>query len=77
MTFDRTTLLSYVRDMLGIEDVEPDTALFSSGLLDSVSMVNLLAFFEQASGLNVRAEDVTLDNFDTPARILRFAEASA
>ena len=76
MTLNQTTLGSFFQDIVGLNDIKPDTPLFSSGLLDSVSMVNLLAFFEQASGLVVRAEDVTLENFDTPDRILRFAEAS-
>lgn len=76
MIFDQNTLLAYVRDDLEIKDVELDTPLFSSGLLDSVSMVGLLGFIEQASGMVIRTEDVTLENFDTPARILAFAQAT-
>jgi acyl carrier protein len=74
--FDQNTLLAYVRDDLEIKDVGLDTPLFSSGLLDSVSMVGLLGFIEQASGMVIRTEDVTLENFDTPARILAFAQAT-
>ncbi|WP_029619368.1 phosphopantetheine-binding protein [Pseudorhizobium marinum] len=76
MIFDQNTLLAYVRDDLEIKDVELNTPLFSSGLLDSVSMVGLLGFIEQASGMVIRTEDVTLENFDTPARILAFAQAT-
>ena len=50
MIFDQNTLLAYVRDDLEIKDVGLNTPLFSSGLLDSVSMVGLLGFIEQASG---------------------------
>jgi acyl carrier protein len=74
--FNQNTLLAYLRDALEINDADLDTPLFSSGLLDSVSMVNLLAFIEQASGMAIRTEDVTLENFDTPARILAFAQAT-
>jgi acyl carrier protein len=74
--FDQNTLLTYVRDDLEIKDVGLNTPLFSSGLLDSVSMVGLLGFIEQASGMVIRTEDVTLENFDTPARILAFAQAT-
>jgi len=54
------------------EDVDLDAPLFSSGALDSVAMLNLIMFIEQETGMDIRAEDVTLDNFDTPARILNF-----
>lgn len=36
-------------------------------------MLNLIAFVEETSGIQVRPEQVTLENFDTPARIVRFA----
>lgn len=76
MTLDDKTLIRFVRETLGVEDVTTNTELFSTGLLDSVSMVNLIAFMEQSSGIVVRPEDVTLENFDTPERILRFTQAT-
>ena len=77
MKLNEDTLLSYLHETLSVSDVRVESTLFSSGLLDSVSMVNLLTFIEQAGGIVIRAEDVTLQNFDTPARILRFVEAAA
>jgi acyl carrier protein len=77
MSLTYGALIGYLRDSLSIDAADRESELFSSGLLDSVSMVNLLAFIEQSTGISIRAEDVTLENFDTPARILRFAEASA
>ncbi|TCV70021.1 phosphopantetheine binding protein [Neorhizobium sp. R1-B] len=77
MSLTYGALIGYLRDSLSINDADRESELFSSGLLDSVSMVNLLAFIEQSTGISIRAEDVTLENFDTPDRILRFAEASA
>ncbi len=77
MSLIQGKLIDYLRDSLAITDADNDSELFSSGLLDSVSMVNLLAFVEQVSGIAIRAEDVTLENFDTPSRIARFVEASA
>lgn len=50
-----------------------DTPLFSSGALDSIAMINLIAFIEEQAGIKIRADEVTLDNFDTAARISRFA----
>ena len=77
MIMDDETLIEFVRDTLGVENATSETKLFSTGLLDSVSMVNLIAFMEQSIGMVVRPEDVTLDNFDTPRRILHFSQAMA
>lgn len=67
-------LTRFLTDNLFIEDrIEPETALFSSGLLDSVSMVNLIGFIEEKTNATVHPEDVTLENFDTPARIASYA----
>lgn len=54
------------------EEVSEETLLFSSGALDSIAMITLITFVEQESGVEVRADEVTLENFDTPSRIYRF-----
>ncbi|MBB4640965.1 acyl carrier protein [Rhizorhapis suberifaciens] len=70
-------LMTYLKDTLNFkEELDLESELFSTGALDSVSMLNLIAFVEETAGVEIRAEDVTLDNFDTAARILRFAEQS-
>ncbi|WP_263723006.1 acyl carrier protein [Albidovulum sediminicola] len=76
MTLRMDELVDYLTRMLEPDEpIEPETELFSSGLLDSVLMVGLIMFIEQKCGIQVRAEDVTLDNFDTPARIERYVES--
>ena len=40
---------------------------------DSVAMLNLITFVEAQTGIEIRADEVTLENFDTVARISRFA----
>ncbi len=66
-------ILAYLGQALGtMTEPEPGQRLFSSGALDSVAMFNLIAFVEETGGLHVKPEDVTLANFDTPERILRF-----
>lgn len=68
-------LIEYLKSTLSsTSELSHDTELFSSGALDSVSMLDLIAFVEETAGIQIRAEDVTLENFDTPARICRFAE---
>jgi acyl carrier protein len=76
MALTETQLIGYLRDTLALSDgLEPESELFSNGALDSVAMLSLIAFVEEKSGIEVRPEHVTLDNFDTPARIVRFAES--
>ncbi|MCV2869493.1 phosphopantetheine-binding protein [Defluviimonas sp. WL0002] len=71
-------LLEYLTGVLEPDEpIEPETELFSSGLLDSVLMIGLIMFIEQKCGIQVRAEDVTLDNFDTPERIKNFVESAS
>jgi D-alanine--poly(phosphoribitol) ligase subunit 2 len=73
MALDTDTIIQNVRTISGYEGaVDADTSLFSSGMLDSIAMISLIAFVEQHAGIEVRADEVTLDNFDTPARIARF-----
>lgn len=68
-----------IRDFLATEfavtqTITDDAPLFSSGLLDSFSMVELLAFVEELAGRRVRVVDVNLDNLDTIDRIVALIE---
>ena len=47
----------------------PDTALVSSGLLDSFALVALLAALDEALGVEIDVEQVELDALETPARL--------
>jgi acyl carrier protein len=53
-------------------EVQEETCLFSSGLLDSFHLVELIAVLEKSSGRKIRAGDVNLENLDTPGRITGF-----
>lgn len=71
MPISTEDLIAFLADALGIaDDLGPDTELFSSGLLDSVAMMNIIAFIEDRAGIDIRPADVTLDNFDTVQRIV-------
>ncbi|WP_165842935.1 acyl carrier protein [Phenylobacterium deserti] len=54
-------------------DLAPDAPLFSSGLIDSFSLVSLLSFLETEGGFMIDPVDVNLENFDTIERILAYA----
>jgi acyl carrier protein len=77
MALDRKSLRRFLQERQGLEpeDFEDDTLLFSSGLIDSFSMVDLIMFIEEAAGFRVHPADVTLNNFDSIDRLLAFVEA--
>lgn len=77
MPLTQTALIDHLRATTPLNgDATGDSLLFSSGLLDSVAMLDLIVFVEGVAGVEIRPEDVTLDNFDTPNRIIRFAQAA-
>jgi acyl carrier protein len=52
--------------------LEDDTALFSSGLMDSLSVIELVSFIEKLIGCAIPPAEITLQNFDSISRIVRF-----
>jgi len=71
------SLMTYLGEKMGLDtaSLTADTPLFSSNLLDSFSMVDLIMFIEKESGLRLHPTDVSLDNLDSIDRILRFVDA--
>ena len=76
MPLNSEALLEYMRDRLGVDTsgVEDATPLFSSSLLDSFSIVELMMFIESEACIRMDAWDVTLDNLDSIERILAYVE---
>ncbi len=74
----REAVLEYVIDEYVDEDddidVDADTALISSGIVDSFSMVSLKAFLETKYGIKIPDEDATPEAFDTVASIVKIVE---
>ncbi len=79
MTLTKENLLEYFRDQMRVDtsQIEDDTPLFSSGLVDSFAIVELLLFLEKHTGARLGAEDINLDNLDTVQHILAFASSRA
>lgn len=71
MALTEQNLIDFLKDSLNLEEqIEADTELFSTGLLDSVAMMNMIVFVEEAARTEVHPGDVNLENFDTVARIV-------
>lgn len=49
--------------------IDTDTPLFASGLLDSMRILELIAWTERAIGREIPDVAIRTDNFATPARI--------
>ena len=77
MPFHKESLILFIRDQLGVDTsgVDETTPLFSSGLIDSFSLVSLLTYIEKVCDFKVGASDVNLDNMDSVERILRYVES--
>lgn len=50
---------------LAVEEFDESTALFSSRLLDSFTLVELVSFIEKREGVRFNASAFRLDNFDS------------
>jgi len=74
VVFSKQILLSYFADNLRVDtrQIEDDTALFSSGMVDSFAIVELVMWLEQFTGQPMGPEDIDLDHLDTVARIMRY-----
>jgi D-alanine--poly(phosphoribitol) ligase subunit 2 len=55
-----------------LDDIDVDTPLLSSGLIDSFATVELLLHVESLAGTRVDPDDVALENLDSVARIAAF-----
>jgi acyl carrier protein len=51
-------------------DLERDEPIFSSGLLDSFSVTQLICFLEDQFAIKIAVSEVTLPDFDTVGKIL-------
>jgi len=51
-----------------------DSELFSEGLLDSLSVMDLVDFVEAEAGVPIPPTDIVLENFDSVTRIIRYVE---
>ena len=57
--------------------LDDDTGLFSGGLIDSLTVMELVSFVEGEIGRAIPPAGITLENFDSINRIARFAATLA
>ncbi len=74
MALSKERLLDFMEGTLGVETaaVDEHTELFSSGIIDSAAMVELIEFVECEGKVTFSPDDLTLDHLDSISRILSF-----
>ena len=67
-------LRKFLVDELGIEERELDPAsrLITTGIIDSMDVLMLVAFVENNFGLTIKALDVSVEEFDSLDRLAEF-----
>jgi acyl carrier protein len=76
MSVNAESILSFLEDDIGLDtsDIEAESLLFSSGIIDSFALINLITFIETEAGIRVSPADVNLDNLDSVSRIVAYVE---
>lgn len=54
------------------ENLSDDRALITTGVLDSMSMVRLVAFLEECFDIEIQAHEATVDNLNSVDEIVGF-----
>jgi acyl carrier protein len=67
-------LIHFLKHELAVDvaDVQENTPLFSTGIVDSFAVVSLMTYLETEGGIRIDPDDVTLENMDSIGRILDF-----
>ncbi|MGH2536976.1 MAG: acyl carrier protein [Candidatus Promineifilaceae bacterium] len=57
------------------EHIAADESLLASGVIDSVSLLRLIAFLEEELGVQIEDDEVVLENFETLTDITNFVSS--
>ncbi len=68
---------AFFSEQLNLRDapIERDTELVTTGLLDSMDVVRLVAHLERTLGITIPDGDIDVDHFDSIAKISSYLEA--
>ena len=66
--------MEILREINSDVNFEEETSLVTNGILDSFSIVNLVAELNDAYDIEITASDLVVENFDSAAAILALVE---
>ena len=70
------SILDHIRGVAAASNVnvERDTGLLETGLLDSINLVGLIQFLEERFSINIPDSDIGADLFQSPATLVSYVE---
>lgn len=68
-------IVQILSDKIHVEVPSVETDLMETGLLDSLTLVELMASLEEKFGISISFDDIELDNFRSVERIADFVVA--
>ena len=69
----RARLVAYVtEELLNDEPIDAEEPLLADGVVDSLGMMRLVAFIEEAYDISIPPEHFTIENFRTIAAIAEY-----
>lgn len=79
MSVTHDSLVKYLAENFGVDaaDLDGDTPLFTSGLLDSFSVGDVLMFIEERGNFTVEPEEVVPENLDSIDRIVAYSSGKS
>jgi acyl carrier protein len=74
MPITQQSILQFLSSEFAINSKELDgnSALISSGIIDSLGVIDFVEFISKSAGIHVDASEVRLNNFDTINLVLGF-----
>ena len=73
----RTFVVDLVAELGGTADPAPEDDLFATHVLDSLAVVQLVAFLEQRYGVAIADAEVTVENFQSLSSIVALVTGEA
>lgn len=81
MAFDKEkgleSLLGFLATEFNLTDLSPDEPIFSAGLIDSFSLVQVAAFIADTLGVTIPTKDLTVAKMDKPRQMIETASKYA
>ncbi len=72
-------IIEFLKNDIGVDagSISPDDQLFSSGLLNSLDILELVSFIESKFDVKISTWEISLEKFDTIQKITEFIEERA
>ena len=67
-------VMQFIKDTFLIDEVASDESFLASGILDSLGIMQLVAFVESELDIKVPEADLVPENFDSVARVTAYIE---